>query len=296
MLVGKLPLVLWKEGDDGGGGGNGDPPDLGWRANLPEDLQNNETLATFKDESEMINMPVTVAKSYVHARSLIGADTIKIPKTDEEWSDVYNKLGRPENPELYVLQTPENVPEQLKETVGKDTEWFRAAAHELGLSDNQATHLFQKFVGHMSDKFGQQITLADQKKVDTEIQLRTEYGSTYDGKNVLGDRALESLGGGAIQKMWNELKLDAHPEFMRLKFKIGEVLAEDLGLDKTTGKTLVSPDSLQDQIKTLMESKPYFDATHPEHQATVTKVQSLMKQLHGVKPIPSTISTGSLPA
>jgi len=296
MLVGKLPLVLWREGDDDGGGGNGDSSDLGWRANLPEDLQSNETLATFKDESEMIKMPVTVAKSYVHARSMIGADTIKIPKTDEEWSDVYNKLGRPESPELYVLQTPENVPEQLKTTVGQDAEWFRAAAHELGLSDNQATHLFQKFVGHMSEKFEQQTTLADQKKVDTEIQLRTEYGSTYDGKNILGDRALESLGGSGIQKMWNELKLDAHPEFVRLKFKIGEVLAEDLGLDKTTGKILVSPDSLQDQIKTCMESKPYFDATHPEHQATVAKVQNLMKQLHGVKPIPSTISTGSLPA
>ena len=32
--------------------------ELGWRANLPEELQSEERLVKFKDESEMIEMPI----------------------------------------------------------------------------------------------------------------------------------------------------------------------------------------------------------------------------------------------
>ena len=43
---------------------------------------------------------------------MIGADKVAIPgkyATDEDWSEVYNKLGRPETADLYNLEV--NLPE-----------------------------------------------------------------------------------------------------------------------------------------------------------------------------------------
>jgi len=73
--------------------------EFGWRANLPEDMRKEASLESFKDETEMVEMPINVAKSFISTKKMVGADTLKIPKTDEEWSDVYTKLGRPETQE-----------------------------------------------------------------------------------------------------------------------------------------------------------------------------------------------------
>ena len=83
--------------------------ELGWRVNLPAELQTEATLESFKDETEMINMPVNVAKSFIHTKKMVGADTYKLPKSDEEWTDTYKLLGRPETHDLYVLPTPEFI-------------------------------------------------------------------------------------------------------------------------------------------------------------------------------------------
>lgn len=269
--------------------------ELGWRANLPTDLQKDETLVRFKDETEMIQMPINVAKSYVHARSLVGADVIKMPQTDEEWSNIYTKLGKPETQELYVLPNPEGMNPALNDTMGKDAGWFREVAHKIGLNDKQATTLFQEYAKRTSDGYTQISEQAGKEALNTEIQLRTEFGSTYDGKNVLGDRALEKLGGDSLINFVNQMGLEKHPEFKRLKFALGTMLAEDLGLDKTTGELITSKESIQEQIANLQGNKAYLDPKHAEHKAVVEKVTRLMQQLHGVKPIPVTVA-GTVPA
>ena len=65
-------------------------PAISFRDSLPEDLRNNPSLKNFNDVGGL-------AKSYVHAQRMIGADKIALPNqnsTDEDWANVYNKLGR----------------------------------------------------------------------------------------------------------------------------------------------------------------------------------------------------------
>lgn len=266
--------------------------EIGWRANLPEELQKDPSLESFKDETEMISMPINVAKSFIHTKKMVGADTIKIPKTDEEWSDVYTKLGRPETQELYNLSSPEGINPALKDMIGKDSEWFRELAHKQGLSDNQATALFQEYAKRVSDTYSKTITQSEDETMNNEIQLRTEFGSAYEGKNILGDRALEKLGGSGFMEFAKALGLSKHIEFNRFKFALGNMMAEDLGLDKATGQLITSKESLQEQIAELYSNPAYLDATHAEHKVTVTKVTKLMEQLHGTKALPVTIGTG----
>ncbi|GAG87425.1 unnamed protein product, partial [marine sediment metagenome] len=164
---------------------------------------------------EMVNMPVNVAKSFIHTKKMVGADVIKIPKTDDEWSDVYTKLGRPETQELYALTSPEGVNPALKDMIGKDTEWFRELAHKQGLSDNQATALFQEYAKRVSDTYSKTMSQSDEEAMNNEIKLRTEFGQSYEGNNILGDRALEKLGGSGFMEFANALGLGKHIEFNR---------------------------------------------------------------------------------
>jgi len=268
--------------------------ELGWRANLPEDLQKEERLEKFKDESEMIQMPVNVVKSFIHADKMVGADTIKMPQTDDEWSNVYNKLGRPETHELYTFVPPKDINPALSESIGKDANWFKELAHKTGLNETQATALFEEYAKRVSDGYTQITEQANTETLNTEIQLRTEFGVTYDGKNILGDRALEKLGGTPLVNFINHMGLEKHAEFKRLKFALGTMMAEDLGLDKTTGELIASKESIQEQIASLQAKKAYLDSTHVEHKVTLEKVTQLMQQLHGVKPVQVTVA-GSTP-
>ena len=156
-----------------------------WQSKLPEDLKANETLAQFKNDENMIPMPITMAKSYVHSRSLIGADTIKMPKTDEEWETHYTALGRPETAEQYLMQFAEDVNPALQDSLKKDATWFRGVAHKFGLTDKQATNMFKEFTKYSSDTYTTNMAGMETEGINAEMQLRTEYGSAYDAKREL---------------------------------------------------------------------------------------------------------------
>ena len=58
-------------------------------------------------------------KSYLSAQKLVGSNKVAIPNkmaTDEDWEEVYSKLGRPAKPEDYKYSFSEEEinPEQLK--------------------------------------------------------------------------------------------------------------------------------------------------------------------------------------
>ena len=64
-----------------------------WLDSIEESLKTEPSLSDIKDVNSL-------AKSYVHAQKMIGADKIVMPNdksTDDEWNDFYEKLGRPEN-------------------------------------------------------------------------------------------------------------------------------------------------------------------------------------------------------
>ena len=260
-----------------------------WQTKLPDDLKSNETLAQFKNDENMIPMPISMAKSYAHVRTMVGADTLKIPKTDEDWEDVYTKLGRPDTADLYLLQQAEDVSPDLQESIAKDAEWFRATAHKLGLNDIQTTSLFREFTKQMSDKYTEMQNLSKTEGINTEIQLRTEYGTAYEGNKILMDRALKELGGSEFVELLNTSGVGKHPAFMRAMFKVGGMMAEDLGLDKSTGQLIKSKSTVEEEIAHLQAKPAYIDGTHPEHKALVAKVLELNKQIYGSEVIPSSV-------
>ena len=75
---------------------------------ISEDLKNDPTLSNFKDVESL-------AKTVVHQQKVLGS-RIPLPKTDEERNELYNKLGRPEDPSKYEV----NIPNEMAEFMPKE--------------------------------------------------------------------------------------------------------------------------------------------------------------------------------
>ena len=64
---------------------------------IPEEYKEEKALQNFTNMKDFV-------KSYVNAQRLVGANKVAIPNkmaTEEDWEEVYKKLGRPDKPEGY---------------------------------------------------------------------------------------------------------------------------------------------------------------------------------------------------
>ncbi len=251
---------------------SGETDQQDWRASLPEDIRDNQSLSTIPDVGAL-------AKSYVNAQSMIGADKIAIPgkwATDEDWSAVYDKLGRPEAADQYNLNVGEDSDADL---VG----WYQNTAHEIGLTPNQAQKLFDAY----SEMSGGQVEVNEAdltaKAMEAEKELRQEYGQAFDSRITAANNMLEQFGGKGI----TEIKLDDgtllgdNAQVVKTLVDVANYIQTNIGEDTLVGdktSNVMTPDEAQTQINDLMrQDGPYWDNKHPQHDHFVKEVSRLME-------------------
>jgi len=259
------------------GAGQGDD-NLGWRADLPEDIRTNETLAKFTDVNGL-------AQGYINAEQLIGRDKIPMPKTDDEWESTYTRLGRPETDAEYAMPISDNFEPAVQEALKLDIDVMRPMFHKLGLNNKQATNLFTEYSNLVDQKIKEVKEGAITAKTNAEVELKAEFGQGYEGKMVLANRAAEAIGGKELLDLFDSTEIGSHPTMVKAFIKIGERMSEELGLDKDTGAQTQSKESMQADIDELMTSEAYLTADHPGHAAAVLKVNKLMGYIHGTAPV-----------
>ena len=106
-----------------------------WKEAIPEDLRNDPNISKFTELEAL-------AKSYINATRMIGQDKVAVPNnnsTDDQWNEVYNKLGRPESPDKYKLEVKSDVV-PLDDGAIKS---FAENAHKLGLNNKQAQGILE---------------------------------------------------------------------------------------------------------------------------------------------------------
>ena len=136
---------------------------------LPEELREHPSLSPIKDVENL-------ARSYVNAQRLIGADKLPIPvnPTDEDLDNIYNRLGRPENAEGYQIAVDGNI---VTEDVAKT---YADIAHKLRLTPEQASGVLEYY------KSTSMANVETMQKADAEIRERTEnelkqeWGANYE--------------------------------------------------------------------------------------------------------------------
>lgn len=248
-----------------------------WRSNIPEEIRDHKSLSHINDVGAL-------AKSYVHAQSMIGADKVAIPgkhATADDWNEVYNRLGRPEAADYYELPTPEGM-----EVDADMTNWYKQTAHELGLNQQQAAKLYEAY-NNFAAQTGEANTVdVEAYQRDVEQQLRQEYGQAFEDRLQQGMGVMAQFGNPEMLEveMADGTRLGDNPDFIRLMGDLGAFIQERMGEDtlegvKTSGG--MTPDAAMEKISELRApNSPYWDAKHPEHHYYVNQVNKYMEMAH----------------
>ena len=247
-----------------------------WKESISETYRNDPNIQKFTEIDAL-------AKSYINATRMIGQDKVVIPtnnSTEDQWNEVYDKLGRPESAEKYSLDAKSKIV-SLDENAVKQ---FAETSHKLGLNNKQAQGLLEFYKQNMEGT-------AQQAKIDTETaqaqaeqELRSEWGREFDTKVKQASSLAKANIKPEILDMTlsNGTRLGDHPEIIKGFAKIAGMMSEDK-IVSTESESVQSNQSIQDEIDSIINDKasPYWHKGHPNHDKQVQQVYTLREMLSG---------------
>lgn len=211
-------------GDNGGtpagaAGNTGTPEQQpqSWDASLDEDTRAYIQNKGWKD-------PTDILSSYRNLEKYAGGskNLLELPGEDADdntLNNFYNKLGRPEKPDEYGFQPPENADPQLMD-------WFKNTAHQAGLNKQQASKLFDAWNEMTGSKLQEMQAQSREQSEKSINELKREWGSAYDSQIDAGKRAVAALGydEARLNKLEDSM---GTAEMLRLFATLGSKMGED---------------------------------------------------------------------
>ena len=247
-----------------------------WKEAISEEYRKDPNIEKFTEIDAL-------AKSYINATRMIGQDKVAVPNensTDDQWNEVYAKLGRPESADKYKLDVKsEAVP--IEDGAIKQ---FAETSHKLGLNNKQAQGILEYYKSMMEGS-------AQQSKVDTETaqaqaeqQLRQEWGKTFE-ENVkkAGSVAKANLGVDVLDMQLKDgTRLGDHPDIIKGFAKIADMMSEDT-IVSTESENVDQGKDIEQEISRIMNDRtgPYWNKTHPDHDKIVQQVYTLRSMKDG---------------
>ena len=241
---------------------------------IPENFREEKALDNFNNMEDFV-------KSYLHAQKLVGADKIPVPNkhaTDEDWNEVFKRLGAPSNPEDYKY----NLKDQEMDT--KQLSEFNQTAHRLGLLPKQAEGLI-KFYNEMNTNMAaSQEDAAAQAQLTTETELKKEFGPQFNKRLDQAKKlAVNSLGSEFLENTYlkDGSRLGDNIKVIKAFSELADKLSED-EIIKGDGSDYMTAKDIEKEINELtQEGSAYWNKTHPNHQKAVQEVLKLRELLNG---------------
>ena len=241
---------------------------------IPESFKEEKSLDNFNNMEDFV-------KSYLHAQKLVGADKIPVPNkhaTDEDWNEVFKRLGAPETPEdyKYNLKDVELDQNQVSE--------FNKEAHKLGLLPKQAEGLI-KFYNEMNGNIAaSQEDQAAQAQLNTETELKKEFGPQFSKRLDQAKKlAVGTLGQDFLENTYlkDGSRLGDNLNVIKAFSNLADKLSED-EIIKGDGTGYMTAKEIEKEIDDLtQEGSAYWSKTHPNHQKAVQEVLKLRELLNG---------------
>ena len=247
-------------------------PTVDFQSLIPQEYREEKSLQNFNKMDDFV-------KSYLHSQKLVGLDKIAIPNkhaTDEDWKEVYKKLGSPETAEAYKYSLPEDhqVPEDTLKS-------FSEEAVKLGLLPNQADGIMKYYNEVINQGYNDQNIKAEEARKISEQELRQEFGPTFDNR-ITGAKnlATATLGADFLNNtmLADGSKLGDNIEIVKAFANLSEKLSED---DIVKGDTpeYMTTNEITKQIASLQQKgSAYWDKKHPAHAIAVEEVASLIRK------------------
>lgn len=273
-------------GGDGGGadnsnpnpeaGGGGDAGTKDWREMISEEYATHGSMANFQSLDDL-------AKSYISAQKLISQEKIPVPNSDDPdlWNTVYNKLGRPENPDLYELGLPEGAPEGWNsEQFQNYTTEFKKTVHDLGLTKKQAENLWGYLQNTNMSVYQKQQEAQKQQLDDLAARAKKEFGQKLPEAIKVRDAMIKQFGGEELlQEIKNNPMLDRSPAILKMFTEMSKNFSNDfISNDEKAGKTM-TPREAKAKVNSILSDKnhPYNDRKHPAHMDAVDEFMKLVQ-------------------
>ena len=245
-----------------------------WKEAISEEFRNDPNIEKFTEIDAL-------AKSYINATQMIGKDKVAVPNknsTDDQWNEVYDKLGRPESADKYTL----NAKSEVVPIDDNAIKQFAENAHQLGLNNKQAQGILEFYKNNMEG-------MAHQAKVDTETaqaqstqQLRQEWGREFDTNiKKAGALAKANMNPEILDMQLKDgMRLGDHPEIIKGFAKIAGMMSEDK-IVSTESENVSSNTDVETEISDIMNNKdgPYWNRSHPDHDKMVQQVYTLREML-----------------
>jgi len=246
-----------------------------WKEAISEEFRNDPNIEKFTEIDAL-------AKSYINATHMIGKDKVAVPNqnsTEEQWNEVFDKLGRPASADKYALDVKSDVV-PLNEG---DVKQFAENAHKLGLSNTQAQGVLEFYKNNMESNAQQSQVDTETSQVQAEQELRKEWGRDFEA-NVkrAGALAKANMNPDILDlELKNGMRVGDHPELIKGFAKIASMMSEDKIVSPESDSTNKSAD-IESQIATITDNRkgPYWNKRHPDHDKSVQQVYTLREILN----------------
>jgi len=246
-----------------------------WKESISEEFRTDPSIEKFTEIDAL-------AKSYINATKMIGQDKIVIPtnnSTEDQWSEVYQKLGRPESADKYQLDVKsEAVP--IDENAVKQ---FAENAHKLGLNNKQAQGILEFYKNNMEGTVQQSKIDTETAQVQAEQQLRQEWGRDFEGKvKQAGALAKANINPEVLDmELKDGTRVGDHPEIIKGFAKIASMMSEDK-IISTESENIDSTKNIESEIASIVNDRqgPYWNKNHPDHDKVVQQVYTLREMLN----------------
>lgn len=241
-----------------------------WKEAISEEFRNDPNISKFTELDAL-------AKSYINATRMIGQDKVAVPNensTDDQWQEVYGKLGRPESPDKYKLEVKSDVV-PLDEGAIKS---FAENAHQLGLNNKQAQGILEFYKNSMEGSAQQNQVDMETAQAQSEQQLRKEWGGNYEA-NIKKAAAVAKANMDANildMQLKDGTRLGDNPAIIKGFANIANLMSEDK-LVSTESENVSQGIDYDAEISKIVNDRdgPYWNKAHPDHDKIVQKVFNL---------------------
>tara|TARA_Y100000004_G_scaffold136481_1_gene154585 strand:+ start:9992 stop:10843 length:852 start_codon:yes stop_codon:yes gene_type:complete len=253
-----------------------------WLDSVPEEIRGDKSLSTIPDVG-------TLAKNYVNAQRMIGADKVALLgkyATQEEYDQFYSKIGRPDAPTDYQYEIDEQT-DVSDETVT----WASNVFHKAGLTPRQANIVMQEYLAAGQGASAAFSPPSEQQVIETRNQtihnLQKEWGADYEDNLAVANAVVLEFGSEELREatMPDGTTLGDNPDFIRLLNNVGSFIRSRVSEDTLEGSKLVGGLSASDAREKLREIKavdsPFWSAKHPEHQWYVDEAMRYQEIIDG---------------
>lgn len=243
---------------------------------IPEDLRDHPSLSPIKDVGNL-------AKSYINAQQLIGADKLAAPKnpSEEQLTEIYNYLGKPESPDAYEVAVDGNI---ITEEAANS---YKDVAHKLNLTPQQASGILEYYKGLATNTQEQAVQNIEYQREQVENDLKKEWGQAYDQKISSAGQVIKEYGNPEMLEwqLADGTKLGNHPEFIKAFANIADfrqsVTSEDT-ISNTTSGSVMTPKEAQAEIDAIMRSPDYMNRENVvARNRAIERVQELYGMIYG---------------